>query len=120
LAGRLRAGDRLLGIIALTDLEPLLRRQQRPAVHAVEVVGLPLPARPWLAGLLRIQRGGTEEAAMQTLEKLPLRLAENLTRGQAEDLLARLLRERVDAKLLSSEVDERPSASLPVEAKLAD
>jgi len=120
LAGRLRAGDRLLGIIALTDLEPLLRRQQPAASFAVEVLGVPLPARPWLAGLLRIQRGGTEEEALHALEKLPLRFAENLTRGQAEDLLARLLRERVDAKLLSNELDERPSASVPIQTKLAD
>jgi len=62
---------------------------------------VPLPAREWLAGLLRIQRGGSEEEAASALEHLPLRLAEHLTRGQAEDLLARLVRERVDAKLLS-------------------
>jgi Trk K+ transport system NAD-binding subunit len=101
LAGRLRAGDRLVGIIALSDLEPLLRRQKPPADYSVEVLSVPLPARDWLAGLLRIQRGGNEEEAVTALEQLPLRLAENQTRGQAEDLLARLLRERVDAKLLS-------------------
>jgi Trk K+ transport system NAD-binding subunit len=101
LPARLRPGDRLVGIIALTDLEPLLRRQQPPAVFAVEVLSVPLPAREWLAGLLRIQRGGSEEEAASALEHLPLRLAEHLTRGQAEDLLARLVRERVDAKLLS-------------------
>lgn len=101
LAGRIRAGDRVVGIIALGDLEPLLRRQQPPALFSVEVIGVPLPARPWLAGLLRIQRGGTDEEATHALDHLPMRLAEQLTRGQAEDLLARLLRERVDAKLLS-------------------
>ncbi len=101
LAGRLRAGDRLVGIIALADLEPLLRRQQPPAVFAVEVLSVPLPARAWLAGMLRIQRGITEEEALVALEQLPIRFAEHLTRGQAEDLLALLLRERVEAKLLS-------------------
>jgi Trk K+ transport system NAD-binding subunit len=109
LAGRLRAGDRLVAIIALTDLEPLLRRQQPPANFAVEVIAVPLPARGWLAGLLRTQRGCTEEEATHALEQLPLRLAERLTRGQAEDMLARLLRERVDAKLLSTE----PTPSSP-------
>ncbi|MGH7174520.1 MAG: NAD-binding protein, partial [Gemmataceae bacterium] len=101
LVGRLRAGDRLVAIIALTDLEPLLRRQPPPAVFAIEIVGVPLPARGWLAGLLRMQRGCGEEEAAHALESLPMRLAEDLTRGQAEELLARLLRERVDAKLLS-------------------
>jgi Trk K+ transport system NAD-binding subunit len=98
---RVRAGDRVVGIIALMDLEPLLRRQQPPAVFIVEVLGVPLPARPWLSGLVQSQRGGTEEEATKALEQLPLRLAEHLTRGQAEDLLARLLRERVQAKLFS-------------------
>jgi Trk K+ transport system NAD-binding subunit len=103
LAGRLRAGDRLVAIIALTDLEPLLRRQQPPVGFAVEIVRVPLPARGWLVGLLRMQRGCSEEEAAHALENLPLRLAEGLTRGQAEDMLARLFRERVDAKLISAE-----------------
>lgn len=109
LAARLRAGDRLVAIIALTDLEPLLRRLQPPVGFAVEVVNVPLPARGWLAGLIRTQRGCSEEEALHALENLPLRLVENLTRGQAEDMLARLLRERIDAKLLSAE--PTPSAS---------
>ncbi len=100
LARRLRAGDRLVGIIALTDLQPLLRRQQPPAVFAVEVISVPVPARPWLAGLLRIRRGISEEEASRAVEQLPLCVAEHLTRGQAEDSLALLLRERVEAKLL--------------------
>jgi Trk K+ transport system NAD-binding subunit len=102
LSARLCAGDRLVGIIALTDLERLLRRQMPPAIYSVEVLSVPLPARDWLAGLYRVQRGVTEQEATDVLERLPVRLAENLTRGQAEDLLARLLRERVDAKLLAS------------------
>jgi Trk K+ transport system NAD-binding subunit len=100
LAGRVLAGDRLVAITALTDLERLLRRQQPAADFAVEVTRFPLPARGWLTGLLRTQRGCTEEEAGQAMEHLPLRVAEGLTRGQAEDMLARLFRERVDAKLL--------------------
>lgn len=103
LAGRLRAGDRLVAIIALTDLEPLLRRKQPAADFGVEIVRVPLPARGWLAGLLRTQRGCTEEEAAHALESLPLRVAEGLTRGQAEEMLARLFRERIDAKLFSAE-----------------
>lgn len=101
LAGRLQAGDRLVAMIALTDLEPLLRRRRPAADCAVEVVRFPLPARDWLAALLRTQRGCTEEEAAHALESLPLQLAERLTRGQAEDMLAHLFRERIDAKLLS-------------------
>jgi hypothetical protein len=67
----------------------------------VEVLGFPLPARDWLAALLRTQRCCAEEEASRALEQLPLCLAEHLTRGQAEDLLAQLARERINAKLLS-------------------
>ena len=100
LAARLRAGDRLIGIISLSDLQPLLRRQPPPTDFAIEVIRVPLPARPWLASLVRMRRGCTEEQAVQALEQQPLLVAERLTHGQAEDLLAQLLRERIEAKLL--------------------
>jgi Trk K+ transport system NAD-binding subunit len=99
LAGRLSAGDRLVGIIALTDLERLLRREPCSAAFSVDVLRFPLPARAWLSGLVRTLRHCTEEEAEHSLEQLPLRLTDHLTRGQAEDLLARLFRERVDSKL---------------------
>ncbi|HWG45731.1 MAG TPA: hypothetical protein VN688_23420, partial [Gemmataceae bacterium] len=101
LSGRLAVGDRLVAIIALPDLERLLRRQPASAAFAVDVLDFPLPSRAWLTGLLRTQRRCTDEEAGLALECLPLRLAEHLTRGQAEDLLVRLLRERVTAKLIS-------------------
>jgi Trk K+ transport system NAD-binding subunit len=105
LAARVRAGDRVVGIIALTDLEPLLRRQPPPATHAVEVLGFPLPARDWLAGLVRTVRHCTDEEAAHALEQIPFRLAERLSRGQAEDLLAQLVRERIDAKRIYFETE---------------
>lgn len=111
LNGRLRAGDRLVAIIALTELEPLLRRQKPPAGFGVEIVRVSLPARGWLAGLLRTLRGCGDEEAAQLLENLPLRLTDGLTRGQAEDMLARLFRERVDAKLISPQLSQGPAAA---------
>lgn len=110
LSAPLRVGDRLVAIIALTDLEPLLRRQRPPAVYRVEALRVPPPARPWLMGFLRLNRGCSEEEAVKALDERPLLVAEHLTRGQAEELLARLLRERIEAKLLG--VD--PIASNPV------
>jgi Trk K+ transport system NAD-binding subunit len=101
LAGRLTAGDRLVAIIALPDLDRLLRRQPASAAFAVDVLDFPLPSRAWLAGLLRTQRRCTDEEASVALERLPLRLGEHLTRGQAEELLVRLLRERINAKLVT-------------------
>jgi hypothetical protein len=63
----------------------------------VEVTAFPLPARGWLARLVRTLRGVGAEAAEAALDRLPLRLADRLTRGAAEDLLALLARERVTA-----------------------
>jgi Trk K+ transport system NAD-binding subunit len=99
LAARLAPGDRLVAIIALPDLENLLRRQTPPADCSVEVTGFPLPTRGWLAGLVRTVRGVPAEEAEAALDKLPLRLGNGLTRGRAEDLLAQLARERVPARL---------------------
>jgi hypothetical protein len=100
LDARLAAGDRLIAITDLNDLQRLLRRQPAPAAFAVEATECPLPMRGWLAGLLRTQRGLGQEEAERELERLPCRVGEWLTRGQAEDLLARLARERVAARLL--------------------
>jgi Trk K+ transport system NAD-binding subunit len=111
LAGRLSAGDRLVGIIALDDLERLLRRQPCSAGYAVEVLACPLPTRDWLAGLGRTLRGSSKEDAMHALEHLPWRLAEYLTRGQAEDLMVRLVRERIDARIVTMETSDSDGAA---------
>ncbi len=100
LAAPLRAGDRLVAIIALTDLESLLRRRVPPAVYSVEVLRVPPPARPWLTDYIRIQRGCTREEAAKALDALPLLTAERLTHGRAEEVLALLSRERIEARLL--------------------
>jgi Trk K+ transport system NAD-binding subunit len=99
LGARLAAGDRLIGLIALTDLERLLRRQPAPRGWSVEVTGFPLPARAGLAGLVRSRRGLGAAEADKALNALPLLLDADLTRGQAEELLALLARERVGARL---------------------
>lgn len=101
LSARLAAGDRLVALCALSDLEPVLRRQPASAAFAVDVTACPLPTRGWLAGLVRTLQGTSQEDAEKALDHLPLRLGANLTRGEAEDLLARLARERVAAKLVA-------------------
>lgn len=94
---RLHGGDRLIGLVALNDLERLLRRQPASADCAVEVTAYPVTARSWLTGLLRVTAELSAEQAEAALERLPVVLATNLTRGQAEDLHAQLARERVTA-----------------------
>jgi Trk K+ transport system NAD-binding subunit len=103
LAARLEAGDRLVGIVALKDLERLLRRQPCSAAYTVEVSAFPLPARGWLAGLLRATNHLDPAEADKALEQLPLRLAGGLTRGQAEDLFAQLVRERITARVSAAD-----------------
>jgi Trk K+ transport system NAD-binding subunit len=103
MAARLSAGDRVIALVALADLEPLLRRQPATVAYAVDVTGCPLPTRPWLAGLVRTLLGCTQEEADKALANLPLRVGMNLTRGQAEDLMARLIRERVGARIVNLE-----------------
>jgi Trk K+ transport system NAD-binding subunit len=99
MAARLVAGDRLVAVSALADLQRVLSRQPAPRGYAVEVTAFPLPTRGWLAGLVRTAQGLGAVEAEKALDELPLRLGRDLTRGQAEDLLAQLLRERVSARL---------------------
>ena len=65
----------------------------------MEATQIPPPARAWLAGLVRTLHGVGPEEAEKRVGRLPLRLADGLTRGQAEDLLAELARERVTGRL---------------------
>jgi Trk K+ transport system NAD-binding subunit len=108
LAARLCSGDRLAVVINLADLEPLLRRRPASAEWAVDVAACPLPIRPWLAGLVRTVQGCGQEDADRIVAQLPMRLAAHLTRGQAEDLLAQLVRQRVTGRVVP--VDGQPDA----------
>ena len=99
LNARLDAGDALTVIIALADLQKLLHRETPPREYSVEVTACPIPTRPWLAQLVRMMKSSTADEAQKAVEKLPLCLGRDLTRGQAEDLLYRLQRENVTACL---------------------
>ena len=72
----------------------------------MEVTAFPAGAG-WLVGLVRTLRGVGQEEAEKMVGRLPLRLADGLTRGQAEDLLAMLARERVTGRLLGSGKTQR-------------
>jgi Trk K+ transport system NAD-binding subunit len=99
LDGRLGPDDRLIAVVELADLERLLRRERVPATWAVEVEAVPEAARPRLVELLCSRRGlGTDEAARR-VQSLPGRLADCLTRGQAEDLAAALRRDQLSARI---------------------
>jgi len=86
----LRVGDRLTVVVALPDLERLLRREPVPAEWTVEVTACPEAAQPALAQLVRERArcGGGADARLP--QDLPACLGVQLTRGQAEDLLFHL------------------------------
>jgi Trk K+ transport system NAD-binding subunit len=96
---RLAAGDRLTAVAALPDLERLFRRERGPAEWAVEVTGFPLPARGQVALLARTRLGVSAIDAEKRLANLPFTIDCGLTRGQAEDLLELLQRERIDSRI---------------------
>jgi Trk K+ transport system NAD-binding subunit len=100
LAARLAPEERVVCLIALSGLERLLGREPVPHPFTVEVTACPIPTLPWLAGLLRTRNGLTAEEAERAAATLPLVVGTRLSRGQAEDLLAQLARERVTAILV--------------------
>ncbi len=98
----LGAGDRLIAIVELKDLEHLLRRQPPPAEWAVDVTGFELASREWLTLFVQKSRELTEEQVSEVLEKVPFCLDSELTRGQALDLLDLLEREHVEGMMRRS------------------
>jgi len=102
LVARIHAGDRLVVLTALSDIEPLLVRRPPFAAYGVEVTACPLPTRGWLAGIIRTRTACNQQEAEKAVEHLPLRIGWHMSRGQAEDLLAQLMRERVTAQLISA------------------
>jgi Trk K+ transport system NAD-binding subunit len=99
LTARLTPGCRMTAIVTLPDLERMMQQLPVPKGFAVDVTSVTLPAKEWVTLLLRTQKGLNQEDATQALENLPVCLGDHLTRGQAEDLLALLARERVAARL---------------------
>lgn len=96
---RLDPGSRLMAISRLADLERLLRRQPAPTDFAVDVNAFPASKRSWLASLMVGAQTLSAEAAESALDHPPICLGNNLTRGQAEDLLVQLRREDTTATL---------------------
>jgi Trk K+ transport system NAD-binding subunit len=99
LLARLGPGDCLTVILTLADLQRLLQRERAPRDCAVEVTHCPLPARSFVVQLLRQHRNLGAAEAEQALEQMPVCVDENLTRGQAEDLMYLLSKERVAGRV---------------------
>ena len=92
---RIGAGCRIVAISALPDLERLLRREPAKTEFALDIVSFPIPAREWVASLLRVEQKLTAEESVKVVERLPICLKTNLTRGQVADLQSLTAREKV-------------------------
>jgi Trk K+ transport system NAD-binding subunit len=96
---RLTPGDCLTVVVGLADLQRLLQREASQPMWSVFVTVCPLPARAWLGQMLRTLKEMPPEEAEAAMDRLPVCLQSPLTRGQAEDLMYRLSRERIGAEL---------------------
>lgn len=99
---RLQAGARLTVVMELADLERMLRQEAVPAEWSVIVDDFPLTASGELVPLVRTARGCSPEEATDLVKTKPFTLVERVSRGKAEELLSRLLRERVTARVVRS------------------
>ncbi|HKA07814.1 MAG TPA: NAD-binding protein [Gemmataceae bacterium] len=95
----LAEGDRLVAIASIPDLERVTRRAPIPSSWFVEVTTFPISAREQLALQARTLRRLSPGDADSLVGQSPFRLAENQTRGQAEELLTMLQREKVAARI---------------------
>jgi Trk K+ transport system NAD-binding subunit len=101
---RLGKGDRLVGLIALPDLQRLVRREAAVRDCEVEVTAFPLPAKDWLATLVRTRLGVSSEEATEKLAHLPFHVGLGMSRGEAEDVIAHLAREKISARLITKAI----------------
>ncbi len=99
---RLQAGGKLTVVMELADLERMLRSEQPAAEWGVIVDDFPLTAAGELVPLVRTARGCSPEEATKLLEAKPFTLVERVSRGKAEELLSRLQRERVVARVVKA------------------
>lgn len=96
---RLTAGDRLVAVTTVANLERLTRRQPAAAEWSVEVAAFPPWAREGLVQRVRVLRTLTQADAEAAVAAVPFVLATGQTRGEAEELLAVLQRDKVSARL---------------------
>jgi hypothetical protein len=76
-----------------------LQREPVPQDCEVELTECPPTARAYAAKVLGSIAALNADTGEHALDRLPLRLGGKLTRGQAEDLLELLRRERVHGRL---------------------
>jgi len=99
---KVQAGERLLVVLPLTDLDRLTRSETLPRACAVSVSSVPLSAVDSVQSQLcaRWNIGVLEAEAL--MEQSPFLFADELTRGEAEELVDVLSREKISALATST------------------
>jgi hypothetical protein len=97
---RLQVGDRFTVVTELNDLERLIQRKAIPTTASVVLDDYPVTAKEALATLVQAIRHCTLEEAEVTLNEKSFTLATGLTRGEAQELVERLAREKATARVL--------------------
>ena len=96
---RMKVGDHLTVAAELNDLERLVRRAAPEKGYAVMIEDFPLTASDALMPIVRTSRDITAEDAKALLATKSFVMGEGLSRGQAEELLARVTREKARATI---------------------
>lgn len=97
---RLTVGMKLTVVMELADLERMLRQEPPAAEWSLVVDTVPLTATGELLPIIRTARGCSQEEAAKLLEAKTFTLLEGVSRGKAEEMLSRLQRERVTARVV--------------------
>ncbi len=102
LENRLQEGERLIAVSTVPNLDRIMRRVAIPATWSVEVQSFPLSAREALVLRVRALRHLSAEEADALVDKLPFVMAAGQTRGQAQELLAILQREKINGQIFDA------------------
>ncbi len=97
---RIQIGDRFSVVAELPDLERFIRREVIPTTAAVVADSYPLTAKEPLATLVQATRHCSREEATAVVDGKPFTLAEGMTRGEAQELVERVAREKVTARIV--------------------
>ncbi len=96
---RLKPGETITVVALLSNLERVFRREPAPAEWSVEIVNVPAVTREQVESVVRLEGGLTPEETANILNQLPAKVKSSLTRGQAEQLKARLEREKAEVRV---------------------
>ena len=107
LAGyRLQVGDRLTAVAEMRDVERMIRRESVPSNASVMVDAHPVTAKESLAALVRVHRNCSGEEAAAMLDGTPFTLATGLSRGEAQEMVEQVTREKVSARVVAPDPTE--------------